>query len=407
MSNEEVFDEGQEEVGIDGGVGASNEDEENNEVITTYPVRTDVISSVNNTTTTPLGIGGVFTGDPDRNDYSDGLLNFKASHNCTVEIQQSLDAVNWDAVLTYRIPATVNETHRFVKGNRYVRVVITNTSGAVMTYLRCSLDYGNFTVLTRPANTTVYQDTDAQVVRTIDTEIDIGAGRFDGFSVVAKSGRNPDIDTGTVPEDVWDGGGLYTGFPTGAPEEIQVFSDNAADTGSLTFTYLASNTATAWQTATVTLNGTTPVNTGVTAYRVHMAKYNTGAGTTFNAGNITIRHRTTTTNVFAVMPAGRSQTYVAAYTIPVGYIGIITRAFAYVFNNSASSTIDGGLFIRELGASPRIRRNFTAGVGFNFEERVYGGLRFNAMTDIIPRIFTCSANNTEVLAGYDLLLVKI
>lgn len=375
-------------------------------MITTYPVRTDVVSSVNNTTTTPLGIGGVFTGDPDRNDYPDGLLNIKASHDCTVQVQQSLDAVNWDAVLTYRVPATVNQTHRFVKGNRYIRVVITNTSGAVMTYLRCSVDYGNFAVLTRPVNTTVYQDTDAQVVRTIDTELDIGTGRFDGFSVVNKSGRNPDLDTSGLPEDIWDNGGVYTGFPTGAPEEIQVFSDDAADTGSLTFSYLASNASTSWQTATVTLNGTTPVNTGITAYRVHTAQYNNGSSTTFNAGNITIRHRTTTANVFAIMPAGRSQTYVAAYTIPVGYIGIIVRSFVYVYNNTSSAVVDGGFYIRELNKSPRIRRNFTAGVGSSFEERVYGGIRLDEMTDIIPRVFVCSANNTEVLAGYDLLLVK-
>jgi len=57
-----------------------------------------------------------------------------------------------------------------------------------------------------------------------DFDINIAEGRIQGYSLVNKFGRNPDVDTGSIPEDVFNGSTPYTGFPTGSPEELQCYS---------------------------------------------------------------------------------------------------------------------------------------------------------------------------------------
>lgn len=231
-------------------------------------------------------------------------------------------------------------------------------------------------------------------------------GLSDNTQLILKSGRNPTITSGSVPEDMFNGSTTYVGFPTGTPEEIQVFSSNAGDTGTLTFTYLASTTATAYTTATVTLNGTTPVNTGITAYRVHTANYNSGSATAFNLGAITIRWRTTTTVVFIVIPIGTSQSYAAVYTIPFGSTGLIKRIFCNI-NDSASVSVQGALWIRGNGMSPRLRRNFSCSTGSAYNDTIYGGLTLPALTDVTMRIISSTSNSaTVVVGGFDMLVYK-
>lgn len=226
-----------------------------------------------------------------------------------------------------------------------------------------------------------------------------------GYDVINKFGRNPDVDTGSTPEDTWNGSTTYTGFPTGAPEEFEVFSSSASDTGTLTFSYLASSSSTAYQSATVTLQGTTPVSTGVTGWRMHTAQYSSGSATTFNVGTITLRHKTTTANVFCVMPIGRSQTNVASYTVPAGSTAYVMRLFGRVIGNT-NGVIDASLWVRTLNGSPRLRRPFTASNSVPFDERPWGGLRVTAGSDIQVRIAAASANNLDFISGYDIVLVK-
>lgn len=256
-----------------------------------------------------------------------------------------------------------------------------------------------------PLNQQFPEDTTATTTRAITEERLIAEGFYNGRYIVAKFGRNPDIDTGSVPEDVHFLGGTYTGFPTGAAEELQIVSTNAGDTGTVTFAYLASFTATAWQNATVTLNGTTPVNTGITAVRCHTANYNAGSGTSFNLGDITIRHRTTTSNVFVVIPTGRSQSNNSAYTIPFGSRGFIKRFVVRENSGTASTFVEGALWLREFNKSPRLRRAFAASTSAPFEEVIYGGIELPALTDIHVRILSASANNLSVVAGYDIIVV--
>lgn len=362
--------------------------------------------SDSNNTTTALNAGQTFTGTAERNNYPDALVVLKTDQAGLLYIDQSLDGTNWDSSLAYNVAAGTSEVRRVLKASRYFRIRISNTSASNQTYLRADTFFGHFHLLTSPVNSVISDDADALLTRVVDPELDVALGHYASISSVNKFGRNDDIDTGSTPEDIWNGGGTYTGFPTGSPEELQVFSSDAADTGTFTFTYLASSTSTAYQTASVTLQGKTQVNTGVTVYRMHTTQYSSGSATGLNVGTITARHRTTTANVFCVMPIGRGQTYVAAYTVPAGSTAIVRRVFARCYNNTGSTTVEGGLWVRELNGSPRIRRPFTASNADGFEERPYAGLSIPAGSDIMVRILSTTANNTAVVAGYDIVLVK-
>ena len=67
---------------------------------------------------------------------------------------------------------------------------------------------------------------------TSGVELAAALGDIPGWTVGTKFGRNGDIDTAAA-EDVWGGGGLYTGQDATADENIEVLSSDANDVGTL------------------------------------------------------------------------------------------------------------------------------------------------------------------------------
>jgi len=231
----------------------------------------------------------------------------------------------------------------------------------------------------------------------------VAEGKINNHSWVIKSGRNIDVDTASVPEDLWNLGGTYAGFPTSGSEILQVSSSSASDTGVATALILTSDTATSYTTTSVTLQGTTWVDFPASCYRMHSAFYNTGTATTFNVGELTFRWKVTTSVIFSKMPVGTSQTYACVYTDPFGSKGYLYNCFCGI-QGSASSSIDAALWIRLNGSSPRLRRNFTVSFGGTWEENLEGRLVLPALSDITIRIISASANNLVVIGGFSILV---
>lgn len=92
-----------------------------------------------------------------------------------------------------------------------------------------------------------------------DYGTEVALGKFPETSINKKFGRNSDIDRGSVEEDIWNGGGLYTGFNCVNAEVLEFFSDNATDQGSL----VSSGTATGGSTTTIQDSGATFISDGV------------------------------------------------------------------------------------------------------------------------------------------------
>lgn len=248
----------------------------------------------------------------------------------------------------------------------------------------------------------------AVIERLKSDPVAIARGLIPGAKLIEKFGRNVDIDTGTVPEDVWDGGGVYTGFPTGAAELVTVVSsstdDAAAGTGARTVQISGLGESYGEQTETLTLNGTTLVDSTKLWTRVNMCRVLTSGSSNqaFNVGALTVAHKTTTANVFTVVPAGFGQSQVGCSTIPAGKTGILDLIDVGK-QRSNSATADGGLWVREFGFSPRVTNLFSISQNNNFQQDS-SVLVFPEKTDIAVRITQVSTSNTEVFANFNILL---
>lgn len=366
-----------------------------------------------NSTTTPLGGGESFTGPwIDLQHLTTVTTACKADVDGTLYMEFTNDPSQGtaDSSLSYEVTANINEVHTLKRTRRYYRTKYTN-NGTAQTSFEITTMYENGAILTAPKNLILGQDADAIATRGTDFEIEVAENRRGGYQIIRKFGRNPDVDSGTVPEDIWNGGGIYTGFPLTDVETVEIFSssvnDTAAGTGARTLYFSGLDGDGNFQEETVTLNGTTPVTTTSTWFRVNTAQVLTSGGNNqnFNVGTITIRHSTTTANVFVSLPIGRNRSTIACYTIPAGFTGYL-KEYNVEINRSASAIIDGDIWTRLSGASPQLYRPFSVSQSDTFTETPYGTIPFPALTDIAMRVISCSANNIIVTAEMHIILSK-
>ena len=369
-------------------------------------------TSTVNTTLTNLGAGEVFTGTWELVEgFVSVLTACLSSSDGTLEMQFSIDGVGvYDSTLSYQVFAGINEVHRLTATRKYYRSVFTNGSVA-QTSFQLITTIGSHTALSAPLNLSLQQDADSIVVRTVSEEMDIANSKRTGMKIVNKSGRNPDVDSASVPEDIWGGGGVYTGFPTTAAELVTVVStsvnDTAAGTGARIVTIEGLDADGNMQSENITLNGLTKVNSVNTYYRVHRA-YVISSGlsnTAFNAGILTIQHLTTVANIFSSIQIGLNYSTSSVYTVPVGYTAFL-KHFDVSCSKSTAAIIEGALWFRPYGKSPVMFHQFSASDVFTFTDEFYGGLVFTSLTDIAFRVTSCSANNVVVDNTFDLLIVK-
>ena len=239
-----------------------------------------------------------------------------------------------------------------------------------------------------------------------DFIIEVVKGNVAGHSLVPKLGQNPDVDTASIPEDIWNLGGTYTGFPTGSPETVDCVSTSASDTGVLTITGLQTSASTEYTSEDITLTGTTPVTSSNSYYRIHTARYSSGTSTGLNVGTISVYHTTTTANVFLNIVIGKSQSNMAGYTVPSGSTAYIINEFTLIKDGGTAVDAEIAFWIRPLSGSPRLRRplSITSVVATNGIVRA--PITVGGGSDIMPRVTATSNNNLTIEVGYDLLIVE-
>ena len=369
---------------------------------------TSVASTVNSSTAA-LGSSATFTGTwEDVAGYNSTTVALLCDSDCTLKIQFSLDGTNIDSSVPFTVVSGSGEFHRLTNVRRYMRVVVENGTSA-QTYLRLQTLKGQKELLTSALNSTLQSDSDAIVSRTITEESMIAEGKYSGRFIVNKFGRNPDIDTGSVPEDVWAFGGLYTGFPTGSAETLDVSSSSASDTsagvGARTMRIFGLDSNYDLQQEDITLNGTFNVTTANTYLRVYRAYILTAGSSETNVGNIQINHTTTTANVFGYVVAGKGQTELSNYTIPNGYTGYL-KDYVVSCLDTSSNDASVAIWYRELNGAVRLIRPVSVSTDTDSVRNIYGGISIPEKTDFMFRVVSVVNNNAEVTVDYNLLVVK-
>ncbi len=234
----------------------------------------------------------------------------------------------------------------------------------------------------------------------------VAEGEIDGYSVVEKFGENPDIDTGSFPQDIWSHGGLYT-FSTSADID-SVSSSSASDTTEITIQGLDAN----WDfhSQTATLNGQTRVVLDTPLIRCFRA-YNSNS--TDWVGDVHVYVDTAlsggvpidSTKVRAEVSIGSGQTEMCIYTIPAGKTGYFLggyTAMSRVGNNSAVFTSKLRAFGGVFRTVSRISCIGSGGSNWNYRYPV--GLAIPEKSDILLRCEEVDANNSGVSGGFTILL---
>jgi hypothetical protein len=229
----------------------------------------------------------------------------------------------------------------------------------------------------------------------------------DQFLTVDKFGENPDIDTGTIPEDVWEIGGEYVYDADGTAPIVSLISDNPADTEEISVQGLDVNGNFTEQL--VTLNGTSRVELTTPLWRV-FRMYNNGSnslvGTIYcyvGTGGIPIAADTR-----ATIENGNNQTLMCLYTIPRGYVGFLFRGEIGCSRVQSTGSVQAAYYSRRYGKVFRIKKRIditNQGSSYYFDKRSFPDI-IPALTDVKITVESVSANNTGVFATLDILLIK-
>ena len=240
---------------------------------------------------------------------------------------------------------------------------------------------------------------------TFDEQVNLGLWPEARF--VEKFGRNSDLTINSVPEDVWDLGGLYTGFPEES-ETVDIVSTSTADAsgGAGALSVTISGLGDDWLPAseTVALTGTVAVTSGQLWRRVNRVFVETAGSSGANVGDITVAHTTTTANVFASVPAGQGQTTIAAFTVAAGYVAVVSAMSILLTRTSgAAGSAVVSLRAREPGTgSWRSRLVFDVTTGFAVYQDT-AALVFPEKTDLVVRVDDVSDNATACNSHLDIL----
>lgn len=175
---------------------------------------------------------------------------------------------------------------------------------------------------------------------TTDFRLRVAMGLVDGYAAVNKFGHNPEVLTGTDPEDIWAGGGMYAFYPTTA-QTVQAVSDSAEDgvggTGALAIQVYGLGTDWTLQDETVVMDGVTPVVLQNQYIRMFRTVVLTAGTNDTNVGNILIGVAGGDVGIYVAADDGQTQQGI--YTVPAGYTAFFLKGYTAISKGGGSQAV--------------------------------------------------------------------
>ena len=241
-----------------------------------------------------------------------------------------------------------------------------------------------------------------------------------GTDWIRKFGHNDDIDTASTPEDVWSGGGLYTFTANGGANYYISSSDNS-DTQDIEIRCLTEDANGDWnqEDVTVTLAGQTKTlisfssgDLPVRFYRGYNSNSTDLAGIVYIYEDDTVVAGVpqTASKKRGEIHTGSNQTEMAIYTIPSGYEGYLVEGHASIAGSVKNELLEFAYYIRLYNGVFRIQwRGTLTTNGSNWFKYDFKAsyLPIPAKTDVKVTALNVTANNMGMVAGFDILLLKL
>lgn len=238
----------------------------------------------------------------------------------------------------------------------------------------------------------------------------VSKGQVPGHSVVDKFGKNETITTGTDPEDIWEGGGVYPYDAINTAPIVSLASNDSGDTEVISIQGLDIDGNFVEQE--ITLSGTTRVALTTPLWRVYrminmgdtsldgMVFCYTGTGAVPSVGDSEVR---------AIIDDGNNQTLMCLYTIPLGKVGFLYRGEIGIEDEGNAGAL--AEYARCQYKSRRVGKVFTVkkeatlmvSTGNYVDDRVFPD-PIPALTDIKTECVEVSAA-MGLWATFDILLV--
>lgn len=238
---------------------------------------------------------------------------------------------------------------------------------------------------------------------TIPWGLAVMEGGVPGWHAVERSGANPEIDTGTVPETLWDGGGLYTYSTTADIDTLS--SSDPVDTQTLLVEGLDAN----WDVVTqyAILTGTTKVTLTTPLIRLFQI---TNIGATNIAGTVYCYVDCATTtpgvpdvvaNIRGEILDGNNITRMAMWTCPAGHEAHFFGGSSQIIKTGDRAAVVAVL-LRLYGGvfTTRIQLVLNAGAASDVSREFFFPTGFPEKTDVEFRCTRVTANGTGIEGRY-------